>query len=69
MTPSIEVEIDEAGTIRPLDPNVKLPQGRAFLVLPDKEPFPLIPGHSFADWFTPEEDAAWAYMQTDNPEG
>jgi hypothetical protein len=31
MTRSIEVEIDETGEVHPVDPDIKLLQGRAFL--------------------------------------
>jgi hypothetical protein len=32
MTKTIEVEIDESGTVRPMDPSDALPHGRALLV-------------------------------------
>ncbi len=32
MTKTIEVEIDDQGTVRPMDPAVSLPHGRALLV-------------------------------------
>jgi hypothetical protein len=32
MTRTIEVEIDDTGTVRPMDPTASLPHGRALLV-------------------------------------
>jgi hypothetical protein len=68
MTQTIVVEIDESGVIRPVDPSIKLPPGRALMICAKEDgTFPiLLPGDSFADWFTPEEDEAWAYLQTEN---
>jgi len=68
MTQTIVVEIDESGVIRPVDPNIKLPQGRALMICANEDgTFPiLLPGDAFADWFTPEEDEAWAHLQTEN---
>jgi hypothetical protein len=67
MTRTLEVEIDETGTIHPLDANVKLPQGRAILSWPDQDDiYPaLMSEASLADWLSPEEDAAWAHLQPD----
>ena len=65
MTRTIEVEIDEAGAIHPIDPNLKVPPGRAVLAWPEGEDlFPaLMSEKALADWLRPEEDEAWAYLQ------
>jgi hypothetical protein len=65
MTRTVEVEIDEAGAIHPIDPNLKLPPGRAVLAWPEGEDiFPaLMSEKALADWLRPEEDEAWAYLQ------
>jgi hypothetical protein len=65
MTRTLEVEIDESGTIRPLDPNAKLPAGSATLVYdqPDHSCY-LLSEAALSDWLSPEEDEAWAYLQT-----
>ena len=65
MARTIEVEIDAGGAIRPLDPTVKLPPGRAVLAWPEGEDiFPaLMSEKALADWLRPEEDEAWAYLQ------
>jgi hypothetical protein len=64
MTRTIEVEIDEAGAIRPLDPTVKLPPGRAVLAWPErKDIYPaLMSEKALADWLRSEEDEAWALV-------
>jgi hypothetical protein len=65
MARTIEVEIDEAGAIHPLDPTVKLPTGRAVLAWPASEDVSpaLMSEKALADWLRPEEDEAWAYLQ------
>jgi hypothetical protein len=65
MTRTIEVEIDEAGAIRPLDPTLKLPPGRAVLAWRENEElYPaLMSEKALADWLRPEEEEAWAYLQ------
>jgi hypothetical protein len=65
MTRTIEVEIDEAGEIHPIDPNLKLPRGRAVLAWPESEELhpALMSEKALADWLRPEEDEAWAYLQ------
>jgi hypothetical protein len=65
MMRTIEVEIDEVGKIHAVDPDLKLPQGRAILTWPDKDDlYPaLMSEKSLEDWLSPEEDAAWAYLQ------
>jgi hypothetical protein len=65
MTRAIEVEIDEAGRVHPLDPSLKLPQGRAVLTWPEDETlYPaLMSEKALADWLRPEEDAAWEHLQ------
>ncbi len=65
MARTIEVEIDEVGAVRPLDPTVKLPPGRAVLAWPEREDIDpaLMSEKALADWLRPEEDDAWAYLQ------
>jgi hypothetical protein len=65
MTRTIEVEIDESGVIHAIDPNLKLPPGRAVLVWPESEDFypALMSEKALADWLGPEEDEAWACLQ------
>ncbi len=66
MTRTVEVEIDEAGGVHPLQPGQQLPSGRALLVWPVSEESLgyLLSEKSLAeDWLRPEEDAAWAYLQ------
>jgi hypothetical protein len=67
MTHTIEVEIDEAGEIHPVDPSLKLPQGHAVLVWAESEDHhaALMSERALADWLRPEEDEAWAYLQPD----
>jgi hypothetical protein len=68
MTKTIEVEIDDSGTVRPMDPSASLPHGRALLVWqtePAHETLLLSEPSLAADWLRPEEDKAWAYMQPD----
>jgi hypothetical protein len=61
---TLEVEINDAGEIHPLDPSAKLLPGRAALVWESVgiELYEMSES-ALADWFTPEEDAAWAYLQ------
>ena len=65
MTRTIEVEINEAGAIHPLDPALKLPPGRAVLAWPESEEiYPaLMSEKALADWLRPEEDVAWRDLQ------
>jgi uncharacterized protein YqcC (DUF446 family) len=68
MTKTIEVEIDDSGRIRPVDPAASLPHGRALLVWqtePDHETMLLSEASLAVDWMKPEEDKAWEYMQPD----
>jgi hypothetical protein len=67
MPNALEVEIDESGAIHPLDATIKLPQGRAILILgtPDHSCY-LLSELALADWLRPEEDEAWAYIQPQN---
>ena len=67
MTRTIEVEIDEAGEIHPVHPNLKLPQGHAVLVWSESEDHQaaLMSEKALADWLRPEEDEVWAYLQPD----
>ena len=65
MTRTIEVEIDEVGGVHPLQPDAKLPPGRALLTWPVSEAAIglLMSEKSLEDWLAPEEDEAWAYLQ------
>ena len=67
MTRTVDVEVDEAGAIHILDPNLQLPRGRAVLSWPENDDlFPaLMSEKSLEAWLSPEEDAAWAYLQPD----
>ncbi|MGC8856775.1 MAG: hypothetical protein ACP5QU_08255 [Anaerolineae bacterium] len=67
---SIEVTVEKDGTVR-LPQKIKLPaRRRAILTILD-EPAPvaetaLLSEAALAeDWERPEEDAAWAYLQSD----
>lgn len=62
---SVEVKIDEKGSIRPVDPNIKLPQGRAILAwLTNEDIYPALMSESaLGDWLRTEEDEAWADLQ------
>ncbi len=66
MTQTLEVEIDEAGNIHPIDASVRPPAGRATLVW-DSAGHELyqLSESSLQDWLRPEEDEAWAYLQPD----
>ena len=65
MVHAIEVEIDEIGGIHPVQPDAKLPVGRALLTWPVSEDALglIMSERSLADWRRPEEDEAWAYLQ------
>ena len=67
MTRTIEVEIDEAGEIHTLDPNIRPPAGRATLVWDSAghELYQMSEQSLAQDWLRPEEDEAWAYLQPD----
>ena len=68
MRRTIEVEIDDADGIHPVEPIAKLPSGRALLsweISGDLETALLSERSLAADWLRPEEDEAWAYMQLD----
>ena len=67
MTRTIQVEVDEAGLVHPLDPSCRLPSGRATLVwdTAGSELFQLSEKVLAEDWLKPEEDAAWGYLQPD----
>ncbi len=66
MTKIIEVEIDDAGTIRPLEAT-QLPKGRAYLTWASAEDVSglILSERSMSDWLSPDEDEAWAYLQPD----
>jgi hypothetical protein len=67
MPNTLEVEIDESGTIHPLNATVKLPAGRATLIFdtPDHSCY-LLSELALADWLRPEEDEARAYLPPEN---
>lgn len=67
MTRTIEVEVDEAGKIHPVEPQIQVPKGRALLTWPVSEGAIglIMSERSLADWLRPEEDEAWAYLQPD----
>lgn len=66
MTHTLEVEIDEAGNVHPIDADAQLPAGRATLVWGSvgHELYKLSES-SLSDWLRPEEDEAWADFQQD----
>lgn len=66
MNRTIQVDIDETGTIHPVEQSVKLPVGRALLVWPSADDHDLLLLSETAlaeNWLGPEEDAAWAHLQ------
>jgi hypothetical protein len=66
MLRTIEVEIDEEGALRVLEPVGQLPAGRALLTLltPEADDVLHLAEPALAeDWLRPEEDAAWAHLQ------
>jgi len=67
MTQTLEVEVDEAGNIHPVDATVRPPVGRAKLVWDSAghELYQLSEVSLGRDWLRPEEDEAWAYLQPD----
>ena len=59
MTRTIEVEIDESGTVHPMDPATSIPHGRALLILqtdPDIETASLAETAHSVDWRRSEEN-------------
>ena len=66
MTRTMEVEIDESGTIHPSQPGERIPAGHALLSWPVSEEalgYVLSERSLAKDWLRPEEDAAWVYLQ------
>jgi hypothetical protein len=61
----VEVEIDDAGGIHPVEPATTLPRGRAFLTwsTPEEASGLLLSEAALSDWLRPEADQAWAYLQ------
>jgi hypothetical protein len=63
---TIEVEIDDAGYIHPVESTGRIPAGRGLLTL---LPASIEDVHRFSedalaeDWLRPEEDEAWAHLQ------
>ena len=67
MLQTIEVEIDASGQVHPLEPLIRLPPGRALLTLLDEqanETALLAEAALAEDWLKPEEDEAWAHLQS-----
>ncbi len=63
---TIEGEIDANGRFRPVEPGVKIPEGRALLTLlePRSDEAALLAQPALAeDWLRLEEDEAWAHLQ------
>jgi hypothetical protein len=68
MLRTIEVEIGSDGQVRPLENVGPLPPGRALLTLMTidaDETIWLAESALAEDWLRPEEDAAWAHLQSD----
>lgn len=66
MLQTIEVEIDAAGHIHPLEPAQAIPAGRALLTLlrpPVDEALHLAEAALAEDWLKSEEEKAWAHLQ------
>lgn len=66
MTRTIEVEVDDAGRICPLEASAQLPRGRALLTweTENEHEMALLSETALAsDWLRPEEDEAWAHLQ------
>ncbi len=66
MLRTIEVQIDTAGRVHPLEFFRQLPAGRALLTLLTPsvdETLQLAEPALAEDWLRPEEDAAWAHLQ------
>lgn len=66
MMKAIPVEIDAQGRVRPLEPSLRLPQGRALLTMLESVTgdAALLAETALAeDWLKPEEDKAWASLQ------
>jgi len=66
MIKSIDAEVDEAGVLHPLEPEVELPRGRVRLSWeagPDHSGYLLSEAALAKHWDSPEEDEAWAYLQ------
>ena len=62
MLQTIEVEIDVNGHLRLLEPQVRVPAGRA--LNPATEETALLAEAALAqDWLKPEEDLAWEHLQ------
>ncbi len=71
MLHTFDAVIDEHGKIQPLD-EAELPAGRRALVTVDEESDLLVPETALLsepaladDWDRPEEDEAWAYLQSE----
>ncbi|MFI3217525.1 MAG: hypothetical protein QX189_00145 [Methylococcales bacterium] len=68
MLQTIEVHIDAKGHIQLTEPLPPLFQGRALLTLlePINHEAALLSEQALAtDWLKPEEEAAWAHLQSD----
>jgi hypothetical protein len=67
MRPTIEAEVDEKGNIRPKEP-VRLTPGSRLIItvvgVPASETALLSESSLATDWSRPEEDAAWADLES-----
>lgn len=66
MMKTIAVEIDAQGQVRPLEPSLRLPQGRGLLTMLESvvgDAAILAEDALAEDWLRPEEDEAWAHLQ------
>ena len=68
MTRTIEVEVDDAGRVRPLEVAAQLPVDAPLLTweTENEHEIALLSEAALAsDWLRSEEDEAWAYMHPD----
>ncbi len=70
MIQAVEAIYDSDGTVRLLEPVSVTGVRRALVMILDEEPAPgvsetaLLSESALADWNRPEEDAAWAHLQS-----
>ena len=71
MIQAVEAVLDENGTIRLLEPIAVGGARRALVMILDEKPShvlsetALLSEAALADWNRPEEDAAWAHLQSE----